>query len=86
VQRTWAADAVREGIHEMLERDGTTVGRVVGLARVSGLGGGQQRRSGIELMEVILPRFGWTGPIRPAEPKRLAIGKQIGTLRTVQIP
>ena len=34
VQRTWPAAAAREGIHEMLEREGVTVGGVVGLARV----------------------------------------------------
>jgi glutamine amidotransferase PdxT len=50
---------VRESIHEQLERDGVTVGCVVGLALVSRSRSGKQRASGIELMDVILKRVGF---------------------------
>ena len=69
----------------MHERDGATVGGVERLARVPSSGGGQQSRSRVELVDVILPRVGRTGPVRPAETKGGAIGAQISALRTVEV-
>ena len=73
MQRGSSADAMRERIHQLSERNRVAVGCVQNLSRVRGPGGSEQRGSGIELVEVVLPRAA-AGPVRPAEMKRGAIG------------
>ncbi len=78
-------DAIRKRIHQPHERSRDTIGSVEYFSDVSWSGCGEQRRGGIELMEVILRCIGWPRPVRPPETKGSAIGAQIIALRAVQI-
>ena len=66
-------DAMCERVHELRKRNRVTVDCVEDLSRVQGSGSSKQGRSGIELVEVVLPRLARARPVRPAEMKRGSI-------------
>jgi hypothetical protein len=81
-QMQWGSptDPMRERVNQLHERDRMTVRGIENLARVSRFGSGEQCRGSIELVEMVLQRLAWTGPVRTAETKGDAISAQIGAL------